>query len=129
SGSDRIVRRLFGLGGERPRVRIAGKDVRRLSRPADAIAADIGLVPGERALGLVMNLSVRDNILLPSLTRDNHPLWVNTKAGDVVVDELMALLDIRPRRPELRVGSLSGGNQQKVIIAKWLARRVTTLLL
>lgn len=129
SGSDRIVRRLFGLGGERPRVRIAGKDVRRLSRPADAIGADIGLVPGERALGLVMNLSVRDNILLPSLTRDNHPLWVNTKAGDVVVDELMALLDIRPRRPELRVGSLSGGNQQKVIIAKWLARRVTTLLL
>ena len=41
----------------------------------------------------------------------------------------MELLDIRPRRPDLRVGSLSGGNQQKVIIAKWLARRVSTLLL
>ena len=41
----------------------------------------------------------------------------------------MELLDIRPRRPDLRVGSLSGGNQQKVILAKWLARRVTVLLL
>ena len=55
-----------------------------------------------------MNLSVRDNILLPSLTRDNHLLWVNRKAGDAVVTALMDLLDIRPRRPELRVGSLSG---------------------
>lgn len=129
SGSDRIVRRLFGLGGKRPQVRLSGGTVRRLTRPADAIGADIGFVPGERALGLVMSLSVRDNILLPSLGRDNHPLWVSRKAGDVVVRKLMDLLDIRPRRPELRVGSLSGGNQQKVIIAKWLARRVTTLLL
>jgi ribose transport system ATP-binding protein len=129
SGSDRIVRRLFGLGGERPQVRLAGGIVRRLTRPADAIGADIGFVPGERALGLVMSLSVRDNILLPSLNRDNHPLWVSRKGGDAVVRELMDLLDIRPRRPDLRVGSLSGGNQQKVIIAKWLARRVTTLLL
>jgi ribose transport system ATP-binding protein len=76
-----------------------------------------------------MSLSVRDNILLPSLNRDNHPLWVSRKGGDAVVRKLMDLLDIRPRRPELRVSSLSGGNQQKVIIAKWLARRVTTLLL
>ena len=53
--------------------------------PADAIAADIGFVPGERALGLVMNLSVRDNILLPSVNRDNHPLWINRGAGDTVV--------------------------------------------
>ena len=129
SGSDQIVRRLFGLGADRPQVRLAGGSIRRFTRPADAIAADVGFVPGERALGLVMNLSVRDNILLPSLSRDNHPLWVGRKDGDAIVRNLMDLLDIRPRRPELRVGSLSGGNQQKVIIAKWLARRVTTLLL
>jgi ribose transport system ATP-binding protein len=41
----------------------------------------------------------------------------------------MDLLDIRPRRPELKVSALSGGNQQKVILAKWLARRVDVLLL
>jgi ABC-type sugar transport system ATPase subunit len=67
SGADRVLRRLFGL-------ETAGSDVRtkagvvRLARPTDAIRAGIGMVPGERRLGLVMNLSVRDNILLPNLT-------------------------------------------------------------
>jgi ABC-type sugar transport system ATPase subunit len=130
SGTDRMVRRLFGLSREAPLVRLdEGRKTVRLRRPADAISSSIGFVPGERALGLVMSLSVRDNILLPSLAYDNNPLWINRKAGDAVVAELMELLDIRPRRPDLRVSALSGGNQQKVIIAKWLARGVQTLLL
>ena len=89
----------------------------------------LGFVPGERALGLVMNLSVRDNILLPSLHRNNSPFWIDRAAGDRFARGLMELLDIRPRRPELPVRALSGGNQQKVIIAKWLAREVDVLLL
>ena len=129
SGSDQIIRRLFGVGRERANVRLASGRRARFARPADAISSDVGFVPGERALGLVMNQSVRDNILLPSIARDNNPFWVNRRKGDALVRELMDLLDIRPRRPELRVGSLSGGNQQKVIIAKWLARRVSVLLL
>ena len=129
SGSEQIVSRLFGAGRDRPNVRLAGGRQVRFARPADAIAADIGFVPGERALGLVMNQSVRDNILLPSVNRDNGPFWINRANGDALVRELMELLDIRPRRPELRVVSLSGGNQQKVIIAKWLACRVSVLLL
>ncbi len=129
SGTDQIIRRLFGVGRERTGVRLESGIEARFTRPADAIAADIGFVPGERALGLVMNQSVRDNILLPSATRDNSPFWINRRKGDALVRELMELLDIRPRRPDLRVGSLSGGNQQKVIIAKWLARRVSVLLL
>ena len=129
SGTDQIIRRLFGVGRERTGVRLESGREAHFTRPADAIAADIGFVPGERALGLVMNQSVRDNILLPSATRDNSPFWINRRKGDALVRELMELLDIRPRRPDLRVGSLSGGNQQKVIIAKWLARRVSVLLL
>jgi ABC-type sugar transport system ATPase subunit len=76
-----------------------------------------------------MNQSVRDNILLPSLHRINPIFWTNRAKGDALVREMMELLDIRPRNPALRVGSLSGGNQQKVILAKWLARRVSVLLL
>jgi ABC-type sugar transport system ATPase subunit len=129
SGSDQIVRRLFGAGRVPANVRLARGAEARVSRPAQAIAADIGFVPGERALGLVMNQSVRDNILLPSLNRISRIFWVNRDKGDALVRELMELLDIRPRLPELRVGSLSGGNQQKVILAKWLARRVSVLLL
>jgi ABC-type sugar transport system ATPase subunit len=102
---------------------------RRLRGPADAIAAGIGFVPGERALGLVLNQSVRDNILLASLGRITRAALIDRAAGDRIVAELMDLLDIRPRRPDLPVRALSGGNQQKVVLAKWLARRVEALLL
>ena len=129
SGSDQTVRSLFGAGPEPIAARLAGGAATVLGKPADAIAAGIGLVPGTRALGLVMNQSVRDNILLPNLDQIGHAFRLDRRRGDALVHELMELMDIRPRRPEVRVGSLSGGNQQKVIIAKWLARRVSILLL
>jgi ABC-type sugar transport system ATPase subunit len=104
--------------------------LRRLfADPPSAIRAGIGMVPGERRLGLVLGQSVRDNILLPSLDRLTRAGTIDRAAGDRLVTELMELLDIRPRRPELRAGALSGGNQQKVILAKWLAREVGVLLL
>ena len=78
--------------------------------------------PPSRRLGLVMNQSVADNILLPSLGRHGKGFG-GRRAGRRLVTELMELLDIRPRRPDLKVSALSGGNQQKVILAKWLARR------
>ncbi len=86
-------------------------------------------MPGERAIGLVLNQSVRDNILLPSLDRISRVFLIDRAAGNRIVAELMDLLDIRPRRPNLPVSALSGGNQQKVMLAKWLARRVSVLLL
>jgi ribose transport system ATP-binding protein len=106
-----------------------GDRERRLRSPADAIAAGIGMVPGERSLGLVVNQSVRDNILLPNLDALSRMGWLDRRAGDRIVAEIMELVDIRPRRPQLRAGALSGGNQQKVILAKWLARRIAVLLL
>ncbi len=127
SGTDRMLRRLFGVA--EPTTVDIRNDQRRLRSPVDAIAAGIGMVPGERRLGLVMNQSVRDNILLPSLDALSHVVWIDRKAGDRIVAELMELLDIRPPRPQLKARALSGGNQQKVILAKWLARRVGVLLL
>jgi ABC-type sugar transport system ATPase subunit len=128
SGSGRIIRALFGVTREPTPIRLRGGS-RRLKSPADAIAAGIGMVPGERSLGLVMNQSVRDNILLPNLAALSRMGWIDRRAGDRIVAELMELVDIRPRRPQLRAGALSGGNQQKVILAKWLARRIAVLLL
>jgi ABC-type sugar transport system ATPase subunit len=147
SGSGRIIRALFGVTSEPLPIRVfsgnvdfrfsaenitaprPGAGARRLRSPADAIAAGIGMVPGERSLGLVMNQSVRDNILLPNLDAFARMGWLDRRAGDRIVAELMELVDIRPRRPQLRAGALSGGNQQKVILAKWLARRIAVLLL
>jgi len=128
SGADRMIRALFGAGSEPTMVETRG-DKRRLASPADAIAAGIGMVPGERALGLILNQSVRDNILLPNLDALARIGWLDRDAGDRLVAEVMELVDIRPRRPELKASALSGGNQQKVILAKWLARRVAVLLL
>jgi ABC-type sugar transport system ATPase subunit len=127
SGADRVLRRLFGLAAGND-VRIKGGTV-RLNRPTDAIRAGIGMVPGERRLGLIMNLSVRDNILLPNLDALTRAGSIDRAAGDTLVSKLMDLLDIRPRDASLRAGALSGGNQQKVILAKWLARNVGVLLL
>ena len=127
SGTDRIMRRLFGAG-EPATVTVRGRE-HRVKSPADAIKLGIGMVPGERRLGLIMNQSVRDNILLPNLDELSGPLWLDSAAEDRLVNELMELVDIRPRRPELKAAALSGGNQQKVILAKWLARRVGVLLL
>jgi ABC-type sugar transport system ATPase subunit len=76
-----------------------------------------------------VNQSVRDNILLPNLDALTRIGWLDRNAGDRLVAEVMELVDIRPRRPELKARALSGGNQQKVILAKWLARRVAVLLL
>ncbi len=128
AGGDETVRRLFGLSEHASTVKVRG-NARRIGRPAAAIAAGIGMVPGERRLGLVMGLSVRDNILLPSLGRLARYGRVGGAAGERIVGRLMELLDIRPRRPELPASALSGGNQQKVILAKWLAREVGVLLL
>src|SRR5205814_8096683 len=73
--------------------------------------------------------SVRESILLPSLDRVTGGGSLDRAAGDGVVAELMELLDSRPRNAALAAAALSGGNQQKVILAKWLARKVGVLLL
>src|SRR5207244_2113219 len=57
-------------------------------------------------------------------------MWFRDRAAcDSIVAEVMDVLVIRPRQPDLKASALSGGNQQKVILAKWLARRVAVLLL
>ena len=128
SGTERMIRGLFGDAND-PTLVATRDGERRLAHPGDAIAAGIGMVPGERSLGLVMNQSVRDNILLPNLDALSRAGWLDRSAGDRIVAALMELVDIRPRRPALLASALSGGNQQKVILAKWLARRVAVLLL
>jgi len=105
---------------------------RRIDSPMAAVRFGIGFVPGERRLGLVMNLSARDNILLPSLdrlARGRAGAGIDRGRADRLVEELMELLDIRPRQARLPASAFSGGNQQKIILAKWLAREVGVLLL
>jgi ABC-type sugar transport system ATPase subunit len=128
SGTARLLRRLCGAEPSRDAIRVHGRP-RHLASPRDGVAAGIGLVPGDRAHGLVLGMSVRDNIALPSLGRLARWWRIDERAVDRVVAALMAALDIRPRDAARPVRALSGGNQQKVVFAKWLAAEVAVLLL
>ncbi len=119
SGATELLRRAFraathGSGG---------------GEVAKAIASGIGLVPGERSAALVMAMSVRDNIVLPHLKAFSSAFGRDERRIDAAVSKMIALLDIRPRDAGLPVGTLSGGNQQKVAFAKWLVGRIDVLLL
>lgn len=131
SGTGPLLRRLFGAEGA-VAIQLRGRAT-VLRRPSDAIRSGIGMVPGERAKGLVLTANVRDNILLPVFDRVGRGpggrLWLDRAAADVVVRQLMDALDIRPRDPDRVVRYLSGGNQQKVVFARWLATRAAILLL
>ncbi len=103
SGASAVLRRLFGIGKENVDIRRNGT-LRRIASPAAAVRAGIGFVPDERRLGLIMNMSVRDNILLPSLDRLARGGRLDRGKGDRLVRELMDLLDIRPRQMHARAG-------------------------
>jgi ribose transport system ATP-binding protein len=119
------------LAGFRPpdggTVRVDGTPV-TFRHPADAIRAGLTLVPGDRAEALAMQQSVQDNIALPfsATPRAWGPIPFRKEAGRVA--EAIERLQI-DTRAQGQVRRLSGGNQQKVTIARWLATGVHTLLL
>ncbi len=128
SGTTEMLRRMFGAGSARAPIRLGGGEV-TLRSPAHAIRHGLGLVPGERGDGLIMALTVRENIVLPHLNRLGNVWRLDKAAVDRLVADLMEAVDIRPRDPDRPVRELSGGNQQKVIFARWLAGHADVLLL
>jgi ribose transport system ATP-binding protein len=130
SGRTELARALFGIdpiqSGE---IVVRG---RRLSirGPEDAIAAGFALIPEDRrAQGLVLDHTVRENLLLPALDRLSRGGFVDDGAGTRLAESLVKKLTIRLRSVSQPVRLLSGGNQQKVVIAKWLATEPQILLM
>ena len=119
------------LGGQRRAtagtVEVDGKP-RVFHHPADAIAAGLTLVPGDRAHALLMARSVRENIAIPLLARVATWGAIPMRDEAVRVNSAIERLQI-DTRAQGEVRRLSGGNQQKVTIARWIARGVETLLL
>lgn len=99
--------------------------------PAAAIRAGIALVPeGREHSGIAMNLSATENIAFPQTCRSRRALLpVDRPRERAMVAEWMDRVDVRPNRPEATLKTFSGGNQQKIFLAKWLATKPDLLLL
>jgi ribose transport system ATP-binding protein len=100
------------------------------SSVARCIRLGVVLVPERRDRdGLALELTVRDNITLPALRREGRPWFVARHWQAQATERAAQALDIRPRNPSLLVKQLSGGNQQKVLLAKWLHVGPTVMIL
>jgi ribose transport system ATP-binding protein len=129
SGRSEWANALFS-GGLKGEIRLRGRVVRPKS-PHHSRQLGIGLVPGDRKVqGLFSDLSVRENLTITVLDRISGALGVlHPSRLAEVARALIARLAIRCPSDRVRVGTLSGGNQQKVAMAKWLARESDVLIL
>jgi len=129
AGRTEIAETLFGLrdpsGGT---ILLDGTEV-RVSSPADAISKGISLVPEDRkGQGLVLGMNCRDNMTLPQVGDLSSGPFVATSAETEIFDKYKDKLDIRTPGWKQTVGNLSGGNQQKIVIGKWLSMHPKVLI-
>jgi ribose transport system ATP-binding protein len=130
AGRTELVRAIFGAdpidGGE---VLIDGKVV-HIRGPREAIQLGIGFVTEDRKLhGLVLGMTVRENATLASLSDVSRFGLIDFARERTITSDYVRQLDIRTPSVEHEVNTLSGGNQQKVVLAKWLATRPRILIL
>ena len=131
AGRTELLQTLFGiLTPLRGQVLVAGRVVRR-GHAAHAIGCGMALVPEDRKQhGLITSMTVRNNIGLTGLRRNQGPLgMLNRRAERATADAMVAQLGIRTAGIDQLVQNLSGGNQQKVVLSKWLSLEPRVLLL
>ena len=129
SGRTELVRAIYGIDGyDSGSVRYLGKDYRPSVRAA--IAGGIGFVPEERRLqGILAPISVARNIGVANLDVLTTAGMVSGRRELEFAKRGIALMNVKPDLPDMPVGSLSGGNQQKVVLGKWLIRALKLLII
>jgi ribose transport system ATP-binding protein len=130
AGRTELLQTIFGvtpaLGGE---LELDGQSFCP-NCPADAITAGIALAPEDRKQhGLVLPMTVRENASLPSLERDQAKGFLNQEAELKIADRAVEQMSIKTPTIEQIARFLSGGNQQKIVLGKWLAMRPKLLML
>ena len=129
AGRTELMRAVFGADSCEGKVVINGKDVKNTD-PAHAIQNGFALVPEDRKdQGLVLGMSIKDNIGLSSLKRYAKFGFVNDSVEDHEADENIKKLRIRTPHKYQLAGNLSGGNQQKVVLARCLVTKPSVLIL
>ncbi|MEW6623746.1 MAG: sugar ABC transporter ATP-binding protein [Bacillota bacterium] len=124
SGRSEVCRAIFGADqGITGTIKLLDKKV-EIHTPRDAVKAGIALLPESRKLqGLIMNFSAGHNVTLPHLSKVAFGPLIRAQEEYQLTKELLSKLDVRPPNPRINVGSLSGGNQQKILFSKWLFQR------
>jgi ABC-type sugar transport system ATPase subunit len=135
SGRTRLARAIFGVlpekrqGGLSGRIAVGGRDV-KIPNPRVAVAHGLGLVPDDRSLdGLVADLPVAGNLSLPQLSEVSRLGVLDSGAEGELAREQIESLRIKAASPAIEVSHLSGGNQQKVVLGKWMAMGCKVLIL
>jgi ABC-type sugar transport system ATPase subunit len=130
SGRTEVAQALFGLAPRvTGRVWVEGAPVNLRGRPALAMDLGLGLVPEDRKRhGLVLSMTAKENITLPTLNRLASLGWVHARAEQRLAHQYFALMRVRAPSLDAVAASLSGGNQQKLVLARWLAARCRILL-
>ena len=129
SGRTETARAIFGADEvQSGTIEIRGRRV-SIRSPGDAVANGIGYLSEDRKrFGLAVNLSVRDNLAMATYDRFQRGLFIQARKVRQVTEDFVQKLNIRTPSLEQLLLNLSGGNQQKVVIAKWLIRRCDILI-
>jgi rhamnose transport system ATP-binding protein len=130
AGRSEIARAIFGIdrtdGGH---LFLNGREL-RFSSPAEAVHAGVAYVPEDRQQhGLVLPMSISENITLPSLARFASAGWLRRSQERKTAESWSGRLRVRSRDAGQRVSELSGGNQQKAVLGKWLETKPRLLIL
>ena len=129
AGRTEIAETLFGLRTPTAGTILVDGQETRINSPIDAIAKGISLVPEDRKhQGLVLGMNCRDNMTLPQVDDLTAGPFVSDGAEVAIFDLYRDKLDIRTPGWRQIVGNLSGGNQQKIVIGKWLSMHPNVLI-
>lgn len=130
SGRSECVRAIFGADRvTHGKVKMKGKDV-KITKPIDAMRHGIAYLPEDRKVdGIVGDLSVRDNLILAAQVLKGFLRPFSKAEANKLADEYIKLLSIKTASADTPIKSLSGGNQQKVIVARWLLTHPEYLIL
>jgi len=129
AGRSELAKALFGVGKYQGKIFVNGNLV-TINSPVEAIKVGLALITEDRkGEGLVSDLSVRENLALPNLHSLSRFGFISHQLEQDFVDESIKKLKVKVHHSEQGVSSLSGGNQQKVVIGKWLATQPKILIL
>lgn len=130
SGREELIRSFFGFETPTSGEMLLNGEAVKLANPTEAVARGIGYIPSERRLeGLVMMMPIASNITLSRLDVVEGPIGIQHKLETVLAEDWIKKLSIRAPGPHALCQALSGGNQQKVVLAKWLTAGSRILIL